>query len=990
MPFRSLIQTMTDLANPVSVQSRPPDAAGPGQEQAKVVLARQGDGDAPKAHDSSRYLRGVLVTTDGVVACVTWLVVLMSVKAGDSEWAVTRALPFSVSMAALTVALISSQRLYQARVCALRSAEVSRLSRVAVIVGLTAFALGRYHHILSPWVVAISAAATFLALVGARSVYAGWLRLARFNGYFARHVCVVGTNDEAEDLVNLLGDHPELGYRVTAVIGDPEQWGARVPDLPAIPVGLDPAQTVRESGATGVVVASSALSNSGRDRLISRLMADGIHVQLSAGLSRLGHTRMRIAPLAHHLAFYIEPPQLSGGQAAMKRILDIAVALGVVIATAPVVAVAAVLIKIEDGGPVFYRQERVGLNGQTFWLWKLRTMVPDASQRLGELDALNERHGPLFKVSADPRVTRVGRFLRTTSIDEIPQLINVLQGEMSVVGPRPALPSEFAQFDDDLVERAQVLPGITGLWQVEARDNPSFRAYRRLDLFYVDNWSIAFDLAIMAGTVRMLAARTAVAVWSTIRRGHDGSGRRAVEGSSRRGPEAGAAREEVSLITEDAQVESVPAGGSKIAVVGAGYVGLTTAVCLAHLGHRVHAVDIDAARVERMSQGETPILEEGLAELMHEGLESRRLHFTTDAGTAAADADFVFLCVPTPQGADGSCDLSFVEQASMAIAPFLKEGAVVINKSTVPVGSAMKVMAALGRPDTVVVSNPEFLREGHAIHDWMHPDRIVIGSQHREAAERLALLYEPLGAPCLVTDPASSETIKYASNAFLAAKVSFVNAIARLCEAVGANSVDVIRGMSYDKRIGGDHLAPGPGWGGSCFPKDTTALMRTAENHGYDFALLREVILSNLGQFEWVADQVEDAVGGRLDGVTVAAWGLTFKAGTDDLRESPALEVLRRLRSRGAVLKAFDPTVHDPTDPHFDGLDLEVCVDAYTACEDAPVLLLLTDWPEFREADLAKVASLLTGTQLVDTRNLLDPEAVRAAGLSYRGMGRSA
>ncbi len=427
----------------------------------------------------------------------------------------------------------------------------------------------------------------------------------------------------------------------------------------------------------------------------------------------------------------------------------------------------------------------------------------------------------------------------------------------------------------------------------------------------------------------------------------------------------------------------------RIAVVGAGYVGLTTAVCLAHLGHEVRARDVDAERGERMSRGETPILEEGLAELLHEGLESGRLHFTTEAEEAATGADFVFLCVPTPQGADGTADLSFVERASAAVAPFLKPGAVVINKSTVPVGSAVKVMAALGRGDVSVVSNPEFLREGQAIHDWLHPERVVIGSDDLEAAHRLARIYEPLEAPCLITDPASAETIKYACNAFLAAKVSFVNAVARLCEAVGANSVDVIRGMSYDRRIGADHLAPGPGWGGSCFPKDTSALIRMSEAHGFDFALLKEVVDSNERQFDWVADQVQDAAGGSLVGTTVAAWGLTFKAATDDLRDSPALAVLSRLHARGAVLKAFDPTMPDADDPRLRALDIDVCGDPYTACEDAAVVVLLTEWPEFGELDLDKVASVMDRPALVDTRNLVHPDEARRSGVSYRGMGRS-
>jgi UDPglucose 6-dehydrogenase len=319
----------------------------------------------------------------------------------------------------------------------------------------------------------------------------------------------------------------------------------------------------------------------------------------------------------------------------------------------------------------------------------------------------------------------------------------------------------------------------------------------------------------------------------------------------------------------------------------------------------------------------------------------------------------------------------------------------------VPVGSAGAVIEALGRSDTSVVSNPEFLREGNAVHDWLHPDRIVIGSDDRAAAEKLALLYEPLAAPVIITDPVSAETIKYACNAFLAAKikyacnaflaakVSFVNAIANLCGAVGADAVDVIRGMSYDRRIGADHLAPGPGWGGSCFPKDTAALIRIAEDHGYDFALLKEVIAANEAQFDRVATHVEEASGGRLEGTGVAAWGLTFKAGTDDLRDSPAVSVLRRLHDRGATIKAYDPTMPDPSSGQFEGLDLTVLADPYDACEGASALVVLTEWPEFRDLDLAKVSAVMIRPAIVDTRNMLDPAAARAVGCTYLGMGRS-
>jgi UDPglucose 6-dehydrogenase len=431
------------------------------------------------------------------------------------------------------------------------------------------------------------------------------------------------------------------------------------------------------------------------------------------------------------------------------------------------------------------------------------------------------------------------------------------------------------------------------------------------------------------------------------------------------------------------------AGPARVAVIGTGYVGLTTAVCLAHLGNTVTGVDVDEAKVAQMSAGEPPILEEGLGELLREGLDAGRLTFSCDTAAAVQQARFVFLCVPTPQGADGAADLRFVEQASAQIAPHLEPGAVVVTKSTVPVGSAGKVVAALGRDDVAVVSNPEFLREGRAVEDWLHPDRVVIGAEQAWAASALSALYEPLGAPTVVTDPASSETIKYACNAFLAAKVSFVNSIANLCSAVGANATDVIAGMSFDHRIGADHLAPGPGWGGSCFPKDTQALLRVAEDHGYRFELLEASIRANDAQFDTVAGMVASAAGGDISGVTVAALGLTFKAATDDLRDSPALSVLSRLAARKARLRAFDPSRPSGGDPRLSGLGLEVCDDAYEAARGADVVVVLTEWPEFAELDLVHLAGVMAGRGLVDARNMIDPGAAKAAGLVYVGMGRS-
>ena len=339
---------------------------------------------------------------------------------------------------------------------------------------------------------------------------------------------------------------------------------------------------------------------------------------------------------------------------------------------------------------------------------------------------------------------------------------------------------------------------------------------------------------------------------------------------------------------------------SRIAVIGTGYVGLTTGAYLAHLGHTVVCADVVESKVARLNRGEIPIVEAGLGELVNQGLGEERLSFVLGAAKAVPGAEFVFLCLPTPQGADGAADLSFVTSAAGEIGAHLEPGAVVVNKSTVPVGSAGLVAQALGRPDVSVVSNPEFLREGTAVHDCLNPDRIVIGGDDTVAVQRVAGLFAKLHAPLVLTDAASAEMIKYASNAFLATKLSFVNAVATVCEKVGADVTEVLTGIGHDRRIGFEYLKPGPGWGGSCFPKDTAALVRIAADHGYDFGFLRGAIEANDAQFDAVAAKIESMAGGSLAGKVVGVFGLAFKAGTDDVRDSPAIAVIERLVGAGA------------------------------------------------------------------------------------------
>jgi len=432
----------------------------------------------------------------------------------------------------------------------------------------------------------------------------------------------------------------------------------------------------------------------------------------------------------------------------------------------------------------------------------------------------------------------------------------------------------------------------------------------------------------------------------------------------------------------------------RLGVVGTGYVGLTTGACFAHLGHHVVCGDIDERKVAMLNDGHIPIVEEGLETIVNDSRAAGRLEFVLGAQAAAEGADIVFLCVPTPQGDDGSADLSYIEQAAAQIAPVLKPGAVVVNKSTVPVGSTLAVERVLQRSDVYVVSNPEFLREGTAVHDFLHPDRVVIGSADRDAAERVAELYATIDTLILITDPASAETIKYAANGFLAMKISFVNAVAAMCEAVGADVAAVVEGIGSDQRIGGQFLRPGPGWGGSCFPKDSRALVKIAEDHGYNFTMMRGVIDVNDEQLERMVAKILNAAGragSDLVGITVGALGLTFKAGTDDLRESPALAIISELRRLGATVRAFDPTTIGELTPNqtvvLDGI--HVAAEALEVADGADVVAVFTEWPEFAKIDLVGLADRLgRSVTVVDTRNLLDPVLVREAGLEYIGVGR--
>jgi UDPglucose 6-dehydrogenase len=422
------------------------------------------------------------------------------------------------------------------------------------------------------------------------------------------------------------------------------------------------------------------------------------------------------------------------------------------------------------------------------------------------------------------------------------------------------------------------------------------------------------------------------------------------------------------------------------AVVGTGYVGLSTGVGLAELGHAVICADIDSKKIESLVAGKSPIAEAGMDDGINRNVAAGRLSFTTDVLGAVRAAQVVFLCLPTPQGDDGSADLSYIQAVAEQIGKHLASGTVVVNKSTVPVGSSSQVAQWLGRDDICVVSNPEFLRQGSALQDFLHPNRIVIGGNNADAVEKVAGLYSKVDAPILRMNASSAEVLKYAANSFLATKLTFVNAIADICELVSADIFDVVEGLGMDPRIGSEFLKPGPGWGGSCFPKDTRALVKIAEGNGYDFALLRGVIQTNDEQYERIALKVVELCGGSVKRKIVSSWGLTFKANTDDLRDSPAISILTLLHDMGAVIRAYEPSA---TGVYASFPWIELFDNALDVCRDADVLAVLTEWPEFSDVGANVIAAVMKSLAVVDGRNVLDAEVWKSVGFAYRGVGRS-
>ena len=420
-------------------------------------------------------------------------------------------------------------------------------------------------------------------------------------------------------------------------------------------------------------------------------------------------------------------------------------------------------------------------------------------------------------------------------------------------------------------------------------------------------------------------------------------------------------------------------------VVGAGYVGLTTAVCLAEHGHHTVCVDVDAERVDRLSHGDSAIDEPGLPMLLDNGLKDETLRFSCDYADLA-DRDVVFVCVSTPSGPDGAADLRAVDAAIDELASVLRPGAVVAVKSTVPVGTTRRIARRLELAGIGVVSNPEFLREGHAIYDFRHPDRIVIGADDDQAADMVNDVYGD-GSLTLRMSPESAELAKYASNAFLAVKISYANSLARLCAQVGANVEDVTRCMGADVRIGPHFLQPGPGWGGSCLPKDTAALLHTGRLHHVALPEVQAARSTNAAQPGRIAATLRMAMSAPLNQARVTALGLTFKAGTSDVRDSPALTICAELARTGAQIIGYDPRLASIDHAQLRRSSIVAVDDPYLAAKEADAIIVLTEWPEFRELNWPLIAEQAPGAMVIDTRNLLDADVLADAGLAYLGNG---
>lgn len=430
-----------------------------------------------------------------------------------------------------------------------------------------------------------------------------------------------------------------------------------------------------------------------------------------------------------------------------------------------------------------------------------------------------------------------------------------------------------------------------------------------------------------------------------------------------------------------------------ISVVGTGYVGLVTGACFAEFGLMVSLVDKDEKRVRDLSKGIIPIFEPGLEELLRRNIKGKRLSFTTDIADAVRRSLVIFIAVGTPPNEDGSADLSYVEAVAHSIAENMNSYKVIATKSTVPIGTGERIKRIINerqREKVVfdIVSNPEFLREGSAIEDFMRPNRVVIGAESEQAIAIMSDLYRPLyliETPFVITNIRTAEMIKYASNAYLATKISFINEIANICERVGADVHIVAKGMGFDNRIGPKFLHPGPGFGGSCFPKDTQAIVRIAKEHGYDFEIVKAVINVNERQRALMVEKIKDSIG-DLKGKKIGVLGLSFKPNTDDMRDAPSIPIIKALQKEGARLKAYDPAAMEEARHYLSEIDY--CSDPYEVAEGSDALVIITEWNQFRNLDIHRIKDLLKGPVVIDLRNIYDPKKMKEIGIRYTGVGR--
>jgi len=422
---------------------------------------------------------------------------------------------------------------------------------------------------------------------------------------------------------------------------------------------------------------------------------------------------------------------------------------------------------------------------------------------------------------------------------------------------------------------------------------------------------------------------------------------------------------------------------AKIAVIGLGYVGITTTVGMGQLGHEVIGYDINADRVTLLAQAKAPIHEDGLENALESLTQSGRVSFSHSYQEVASfEAEHFFICVPTPQDASGAANLTFVLAAAKELSQIALANAIVVLKSTVPVGSGERVKQALSRPDIHVASNPEFLREGSALHDFMSPDRIIVGASSEQVSTRVLELYGDIATKKIATSIESAELVKYSTNAYLAMRISFVNDLAALCEKVGASVEDLVDGLGSDSRIGPSFLSPGPGWGGSCFPKDTRALISVASDFGIDLPLIDAALESNEASLSRVVENIRELAGGSLEGKIIGVWGLAFKANTDDIRESPAMNIVARLLARGSEVRAFDPIAVAPKASGFSQVE-----SAELAAAGVDVLAVLTEWPEFSQVDPIKVSKSMNAKAVMDARRILPVDTWRSAIDNFRVLG---